>query len=307
MYIDWTDQGLEDYGVKMPPMATENEVQMGWGDKQGADLEPLKKIGAFKQTDKQMANMECIASAKVRRKEEKDSKEVEKATLFVPRDREKKEAEEKANCQVAYFDKRMQEEEQQQQQALSAGPSKRTGLKFNKVKRGGRSAKSSGLLKQTLLNTWVIYVEEDGSGAMDVDDMSKQQQQFDEPEGDSSSSSEVVANTKRSKGFVSTEATLSCGNPSSDESEDPEDGYDPKFIDDSAQMGRESSVENESKATAKATDSSDDSDKDIDGSKEGDEESMEDISQFPKNDGNGGKELTEDTDTSSDSSALAKS
>ncbi|KAI6011719.1 hypothetical protein BKA83DRAFT_25137 [Pisolithus microcarpus] len=298
MYIDWTDQGLEDYGVKMPPMATENEVQMGWGDKQGADLEPLKKIGAFKQTDKQMANMECIASAKVRRKEEKDSKEVEKATLFVPRDREKKEAEEKANCQVAYFDKRMQEEEQQQQQALSAGPSKRTGenlrsLKFNKVKRGGRSAKSSGLLKQTLLNTWVIYVEEDGSGAMDVEVHYTKE--------------ELQEIHQIAKGFVSTEATLSCGNPSSDESEDPEDGYDPKFIDDSAQMGRESSVENESKATAKATDSSDDSDKDIDGSKEGDEESMEDISQFPKNDGNGGKELTEDTDTSSDSSALAKS
>ncbi|KIK24126.1 hypothetical protein PISMIDRAFT_646616 [Pisolithus microcarpus 441] len=337
MGVDWTDQALEDYGVKMPPMATQNEVKMYWGVKQGADLEPLRNIGTFKQTDKQMVNMECIASAKVKRKEEKEIKEVEKATLFVPRDREsvklqakmarlkKKEAEEKANCQVADFDKRMVEEEQQQQQVLSAGPYKRTGenlraLKFSKVKRGHKRAKSSGLLKQTVLNTWVIYAEEDESGDMDVDDMSKQQQQSSEPEGDNtSSSSEVVARNKRLsltevhyskeefqvhqmvKNFVSTEAKLSRGNPSSDESEDTEDGYEAAFIDDSTQKGQESSEENESKATAEATDSSDDSDTDIDGSEEGDGKSMEDISQLPKNDGNGGRELTE-IDTSTDSS-----
>ncbi|KAI6023491.1 hypothetical protein BKA83DRAFT_4492158 [Pisolithus microcarpus] len=358
MGVDWTDQALEDYGVKMPPMATQNEVKMYWGVKQGADLEPLRNIGTFKQTDKQMVNMECIASAKVKRKEEKEIKEVEKATLFVPRDREsvklqakmarlkKKEAEEKANCQVADFDKRMVEEEQQQQQVLSAGPYKRTGenlraLKFSKVKRGHKRAKSSESREssaqvnegQAELGEDSEQIEEDESGDMDVDDMSKQQQQSSEPEGDNtSSSSEVVARNKRLyhkrpvlppkpksncrkvhyskeefqvhqmvKNFVSTEAKLSRGNPSSDESEDTEDGYEAAFIDDSTQKGQESSEENESKATAEATDSSDDSDTDIDGSEEGDGKSMEDISQLPKNDGNGGRELTE-IDTSTDSS-----
>ncbi|KAI6103185.1 hypothetical protein EDD17DRAFT_1512191 [Pisolithus thermaeus] len=252
--VNETVKLLKVYGIKLPPKAMMLQYDECWGGQKGEALEAFRHVGTFKQADRQMVEMDCSALAKEKRRDAKETMQVERAQSFIAKDRDsiklqakmnrlkKREEEEETNCHVEEFDKRMEMEEQQHQQADSniAGPSKVTGqslraIKFKKIRQDGSNrAKSSTNKDQEEQGKDLEATNEDVSWSMDIDDASPEH----ETSAPSSSKTKSKAPSKShqytkgqwqliqklAKVFISAEAQLDEDESASgDEPEDNED------------------------------------------------------------------------------------